>query len=667
MPDQSFEFDVLGDLLNEAQTVGALAGNEKIFTQAYEAFRSQDRKTFQAILAKLRLTPRCRLVCEWIRSKECVFLCLRLCGPPTAADKPPDPRQLAEAIVRITEDEKAVRELAAIVEKGDAAAFKRFVDVHKLGPFCHFFCHWVCVVRFRLVCRWLCGIDVTERPNLAAELTAAGHALRVLLGNKAAFDQAAAGAQAGDPDKVRNAIGAADLIPFCHLICEWFCSWRCVFVCMTLCRQFPLPTIEAAGEVKEAFTFAQATQKLAAQPLQLERLSAAVGAGDVKTYSAIVTELKLQRFCVQLCHWICFLRCQRYCILVCPPPSLFPVFTSIGGYDYIPDVHSALGGNGRTIGDDRAFFNTLRLNGILTQTLGGQPMEYRFETRPTDAAGNPLGAGTWSPVLPAQIARTEIGHWERFNFITMTIETKKYTVNGTVGPNELVAPIAPDGWIKVPQENNWLSAAGAFGSNGNMIELVTQSLQAFPAQNETGTVGGGAPHHPLAQDVYYGMRMRIRQVGVPGSETSGGTCVHVAIADTLYDNITRHPYWNGGLQPAGQLGVAVLDIAELKAHPCSEITNSLTVQFCAAHPNLGGVSISMSGPGGPYPFNLPAAGVGEWFGTATIPAPPPSPPGWTLAGLKPCAYIVTLQVDLLLTNGDGVPNPLYDQIAFCKK
>jgi hypothetical protein len=112
--------------------------------------------------------------------------------------------------------------------------------------------------------------------------------------------------------------------------------------------------------------------------------------------------------------------------------------------------------------------------------------------------------------------------------------------------------------------------------------------------------------------------------------------------------------------PPGQLAVRMLDIAELIAQPCSEIKSSLTVLFTAAHPNLGSVNISMTGPGGPYGFTLPAIPeVGDWFGTAT--------PTFTVASLKPCAYLVTLQITVLLTNGDSVPDPLYDQIAFCKK
>ena len=84
MADQSFELDVLRDLLEEAGTTGQLAKNEKAFLTAYEAFRSEDRRAFGAVLNRLRPVPLCRLVCEWIRIKECVFLCFELCGPPSA-------------------------------------------------------------------------------------------------------------------------------------------------------------------------------------------------------------------------------------------------------------------------------------------------------------------------------------------------------------------------------------------------------------------------------------------------------------------------------------------------------------------------------------------------------------------------------------------------------
>ena len=38
-----------------------------------------------------------------------------------------------------------------------------------------------------------------------------------------------------------------------------------------------------------------------------------------------------------------------------------------------------------------------------------------------------------------------------------------------------------------------------------------------------------------------------------------------------------------------------------------------------------------------------------------------------IGSLADCAYIITLSVSLLLTTGDSIPNPIHDQIGFCKK
>jgi hypothetical protein len=153
--------------------------------------------------------------------------------------------------------------------------------------------------------------------------------------------------------------------------------------------------------------------------------------------------------------------------------------------------------------------------------------------------------------------------------------------------------------------------------------------------------------------------MRVRQQG-SATESDGGTCSVVAIDNTLYNNINHHPEWDGGVKN-NEYGVAMVDIKELQSAGCAGITNSLTVLFTASHPNLGTVNVEMIGPGGPYPFTLPTPlpETGDWYGVAT-------PNGWKLSDLKPCAYIVQLSVDLLLTTGDGdFGGPLIDQIAFC--
>ena len=70
--------------------MGQLAEDEGAFREAYEAFRASDARKFQGVLKRLGL--RCRLICEWIRIKECIFVCLKLCGPPKPTDRQPNPR-----------------------------------------------------------------------------------------------------------------------------------------------------------------------------------------------------------------------------------------------------------------------------------------------------------------------------------------------------------------------------------------------------------------------------------------------------------------------------------------------------------------------------------------------------------------------------------------------
>ncbi|MFY9270416.1 MAG: hypothetical protein WAO55_11790 [Candidatus Manganitrophaceae bacterium] len=353
----------------------------------------------------------------------------------------------------------------------------------------------------------------------------------------------------------------------------------------------------------------------------------------------------------------CF--CVELCIEEVPPiTEPYPVFRYVGGYNFLTEMDSGQIGDGKTLVDDRAFYSTMRLNGILSKKLNGITLEYRFEWRE-------LPAGGWTPVPPALIARTVIGLWERSVADPMDpnfpAETKEYTVNGTPGPGELVVTPSPEGWIQVPQESNFLGVEGLFFPNGNMINLVTQGLVAWGAINLAGiTAGNSTTPAGLATDRFFSIRMRIREAGNPASETSGGILQKIAIDNTLYDNVTKGGTWAPSLV-SSQLGVVMVDINELVVGgSCSEIGSTLNVRYTAAHPNIGSVGISMSGPGGPYAFSLAGPVTPNTFGTAT-------PSGFVVADLDPCAYIVGLSVEILLTTGDSVPYPpLYDQVAFCK-
>jgi len=350
-----------------------------------------------------------------------------------------------------------------------------------------------------------------------------------------------------------------------------------------------------------------------------------------------------------------------------------PVFSKLGGYNYENDIHSLPGQSGLTKSSSRAFYGNVRLNGVLPKKLNASAMEYRFETREIDAAGAPLGP--WVAVTKMQIARTRIGVLERRNpdypaTSLNPIQTLDYIV-GAAGPDELEATLSSDvhgDWIQVPQESSSpLGPVGYFTPNGNMIRLNTVTLAAFPTVDleSPGPLAAGqsatATGRPLIQNRHFAIRMRVRETGSTGAGAIAGTCQNAAIENSRYRTL-HHPAWMAELRTSA-LAVAMVDVQELILNGCSGIEDKLTVNYTAAHPNQGVINISMIGPGGPYALTLApngAATTENQFGTATLAAPP------TVAELDPCAYIVRLSSNVLLTTGDSVPDRLEDEIAFCK-
>jgi hypothetical protein len=633
------------DLRRGGEGIAAVARNEDRFRGLFDAFRAWDRDSFQRLLREGEVLEYCEEICEWIRSKDCVLVCLELCGPPPEGELP-QPPEFAQVIERITGDEELVERLASAVSERDGEAFRALVRDLEIERFCHLLCHWVCAIRGRLICRIICAPGPLPRIHLVDELSAAGKVLGRLAANPEALAAAAKASEIGDCAALGQAIGPVGDGQGCQIICEWFCTLRCIRVCLLLCRAFPFGAIEAP--LSEAFAFAEASGRLAAQPALLERTARAVAGADAEAFQSVVKELGYERYCIQLCHWICVVICHRFCICVCPPRSA-AYFIRIGQYEYaevypsggtVPKIDSEIGGTGLT-SDTRAFFQTLRLNGGFVLQTGAPQMEYRFETIPTDTAGNPT-VPNWQPVLAGATAPTIIGYQVTPFPLTFT---------------PVFATLDAQGWIQVPL------ASSLYSPTGDLLRLNSLALSKPPDLDETGVVAGAHSSHPLAQDVYFGVRMRVRNVGDPASEFDAGTCHHIAIDNALYDNITHQPGWRNLTDPPGDLAVYLVDIQELLGpNGCGTITNQLHVLFTAAHPNLGSVSLRMDGPGGPYGFTLTpdaASSSVDFFGTATL-------SGVVVKDLKPCAYVVTMTVNVSLTDGDNDPSPLTDFIGFCK-
>ncbi len=674
---------LLSEVQEGAEAMALLAENEETFRAVVDAFRAQDGESMQMLLARHKLSERCEVICHWLRSKECVLLCLELSGPPALEQEPPEAAEFAEVLAKVTANEELVQQVAIAIDERDSDAWGALVRQNGLERFSHLLCHWACTVHFRLVCDVVCQPLVVKRPEFVPELQAAGFAIGTLAADKETFAAAVKAVGADDCKRLGSTLEGATSAQqqSCHLICEWFCSWRCIFLCLRVCRVFPIERIESP--IEEMLEFARAGGTLAAKQGTLERLSAAVLREDLETVGSLVKEFKFERYCLQFAHWVCFLRCQHFCTCVCPPRTL-GIFTKIGTLYYETDISSHSGESGLTVADERAFYSTLRLNGGISMVATSPVLEYRFETVPTSPDGTtksdgtpilpgPTPAGSWSPVLPAQIAATNIGSFIRSLPVFPFFEEIPVWVNRPAAPGIFVITPSADGWIELPPMFPTPPMVPAsltqweFVPGGDLLQLITTTLLPFvETVDETGVVAGGAANAPLQTDVHYGIRMRTRNAGTSGDGSEAGTCEHIAIDNTRYENISHHPYWPGGLfGHTHELAVSSIGIAELAESPCTDLGESLTVQFTAAHSNLGAVSVSLEGPGGPYAFDLepPAAQEpGEsWYGTAIS-------SGWNFKELSPCAYLLRLAVDVLLTTGDpgSDPAPLEDYIAFCK-
>jgi hypothetical protein len=343
----------------------------------------------------------------------------------------------------------------------------------------------------------------------------------------------------------------------------------------------------------------------------------------------------------------CF--CVELCVPEAPPQTEpIPDFRYIGYLDYVVDVDSGPAGSGRTLADNRAFFDGLRLSGPIGTTLGGQPLEYRFEVRA-------LPAGPWNPVLPNQILPTTIGASEKL--VGANLEVSKVVVNGTNSATEIAVTPAADGWIAMPQEGNL--STGLFLPNLNMIILDTTTIAAWtPVDVGAIMAGTSLPPADLVSDQLFGIRLRVRQAGLPPTETDGGECQTLAIDNTLYNQVNKHGSWMPQKLDA-QLDVTSVNVQELIGNGCGGVTNSLTVLVTAAHPNLGATGLTMIGGGATWGFTLPPATPGQIAGAATN--------NFAVSDMPACAYTVTLQTDVLLTNGETTPPAQYDWVSFCKR
>ena len=357
--------------------------------------------------------------------------------------------------------------------------------------------------------------------------------------------------------------------------------------------------------------------------------------------------------------------CVTLCLkdIVVTPPGIPASFTKIGnnGNHFINEIIASgnpnviAAGTGKTPAG-QAFFSNISLRGNLAQKLNGQPLEYSFDTVETAGPGGAL-LGPWKKIKDVQMYDAVIG-----TFFTLTGDPMNPVLitDYTAGPS---GGVDINGWIAVPQAANF-----APNINGQLLGFKTATLNGATV-DMTGLVQGQSTttKAPLQQNRFFKMRMIKREAGNAATEVVAGVSNAIAMFNTTYLNVPQFGSWMP--QVSSEMGVACIDVQEMigggGGTGCTPITTALHVNYTAANPNLGGVSLTLYGPGGPYSISnvAPASSVPETFGTATELHNPVLVPVNTLSK---CAYTVWLSAELKLTDGESQHGNVEDWLSFCK-
>lgn len=313
--------------------------------------------------------------------------------------------------------------------------------------------------------------------------------------------------------------------------------------------------------------------------------------------------------------------------------------------------------------NDMAFYSNIQLRGSLNPELGGQPMEFKFQYAVVSNPSVDLATIiNWKDVTPAQIANTIVG--TRITQLFPIIERETYAIHPNV--DQLDVPFNGN-WIVAPQGP---SAGFPITFDGALIKLKTASLiiddsvtpQVLSARtvDKVGLVPGNSSA-PLLNNDYVALRMIKRVVNDTSTEVEAGFSRPIAIFNTTYQNVKQGGSWLP--TTSNELGIATIDIEELIGNGCGKLVDSLTVNYTAANPNLGAVSLLMFGQGGPHSFvpanNVPHTVVGEEArGSAVYDG--------NFEALPKCSYEVRLLAQLLLTDGEHQINRREDRVLFSK-
>jgi hypothetical protein len=331
-----------------------------------------------------------------------------------------------------------------------------------------------------------------------------------------------------------------------------------------------------------------------------------------------------------------------------------PQFTHVGTYDISTDIDAD--GYGVAGSDRLAFTGVLPLTGVMPHGGAAAATEYRFEVED-------LSTGVVTPLDGAAIRPTRIGtlqYWAESSPGTWTLRHEPYYLNDGGEPNSV--PVGTDGWVEVPRADD-LGAVGTPGTGsfvrdtGLLARFDSRVVlqEAFDLTTPTVHAAGDAvAPAERSTDHAFAVRFQSRDVGDP-STTRTDTLARIVVSNTTYTQ-RRHPTWTP--DEVSLPGVVMLDIAEFVQtnDGCRALADTVTAAVTAYHPHVDGVSARIDGPG---------TDTSHSTGFTPTDGEVATTHAFDISTLQPCAYILSLRVSYLLTNGTSRVAPDRDRIAFC--
>jgi hypothetical protein len=703
------------DLRQFARAVVRLADNERLLRRVVDAVSCGNGDDYRAAVAELDLTDYCYLLCHWVYSIIYRRVCEVVCSPQPVPlpDPVTDIRTAARVLASVIANEQALNAIGRAAVALDSETLQSVIADAGLTSDCEIICRVICSWRCVWVCRELCALSTPVLTGAYGIEEARNFALaaRQLASQPRALGDLVSAVQNRDAKTYGEIITRFGLGPYCLQVCAWVCSETCSEFCIRVCPPSAPPA--------EFTNIGNLQFETAADPIgQIDSILPATGL-TVGGTQAFYGTLLLKGFLPQTLDGQPLEYSFWYQPITMASTTLSAMIAA-GDLSLTVASSSGFPTSGSfnvVIGSANGGYEIMTVTGVsgASGTNWAVTRGQQGTTAAAAAAGATIvtgaaAAGSWTQVPLTMIANTDLGPMATL-VATPFLHWEYPHVYVTPNPGQLGALVTADGWIQVPQ------GGVDFQSNGNMINLVTTMLPSIsPTADETGVTASNPANHPLPTNSYFGIQMLVRQAG-SAMDSPGGTCSVVAINNTLYNNVNRHPEWDGGVV-SSNYGFAMVDIKELNVSTTlvSSITvtdPSIIVASNTGFPTSGSFNVeigheimtvtSVSGTTWNVERGqqgttaaaalagatvLPASCVGitdsltvlftascpnlgpvsiDMIGPGgpysfTLPTPLPETGDWygtaandfLLANLTPCAYLITLSASLLLTT--GLPN-----------